>query len=259
MADPTAQVLEGVLKNMGLDKVPTEINRLNTTVLNIQAKQSEFQKSLLFTQQEHASMKREFQDLISTNEAQAVRLAFAENKSLHLEKELRDCKSRLIDLQSRSMKDNLVFSGIDERPGENTRATIISFLKDVMKMPDKCFTLDRLDEDDSSDDNTVWIQRSHRFGQTGYNGTPRPIVVKLLSGRECIMRYVKHLAGTNYYVNVQMPPEVAENRRTMMPIFKEAKRGKRTQGLTNVETQSLWRKKGIRPLPYPSVAHLLLT
>ena len=34
---------------------------------------------------------------------------------------------------------------------------------------------------------------------------------------------IKHLAGTDYYITTQMPPEVVESKRKLTPLFKQAR------------------------------------
>lgn len=70
----------------------------------------------------------------------------------------------IIDLQSRSMRDNLIFTGIPERDGENPTDCLKKFLRNEMKVPNA--------ED-------VNFDRVHRTGPP--NRPNRTIVAKLSS------------------------------------------------------------------------------
>ena len=143
------------------------------------------------------------------------RLDMAENKILSLEKQVSDCKDRIVDGVSRSMKDNLVFHGLKEVKGENTRVILTKFLAENMKIPLAHFKA--RDFLDCSDEDTIWIHRCHRIGQPGSRN--RPIVAKMNTGRECIFKYTRHLAGTPYFVSVQMPPELTENKKKLEFVY----------------------------------------
>ncbi|KAL4007994.1 hypothetical protein ACER0C_001846 [Sarotherodon galilaeus] len=53
-----------------------------------------------------------------------------------LNRENKKIKETVIDLQARSMRDNLVFSGIPEAAGEDAETTVKSFIKNHLKLPE---------------------------------------------------------------------------------------------------------------------------
>ncbi len=79
---------------------------------------------------------------------QQVETLAAENASLrdsvksltenmtHLSEENKKIKENVIDLQTRSMRDNLVFSGIPESAEEDPEATVKNFIKTYLKLPE---------------------------------------------------------------------------------------------------------------------------
>ncbi|KAL3980751.1 aryl hydrocarbon receptor nuclear translocator [Sarotherodon galilaeus] len=80
---------------------------------------------------------REFKSLKESLEfsQQQVETLAAENATLRESvKSLTD--NSVIDLQARSMRDNLVFSGIPESAGEDAEATVKSFIKTHLKLPE---------------------------------------------------------------------------------------------------------------------------
>lgn len=135
--------------------------------------------------------------------------------------EMREVNSNLqesiIDLKSRSMRDNLVFSGIHEERGENTEEILQEFIKRKF----------RIDYD-------VSFERVHRMGKwSEHNLYPRNIVAKFtyFKERELIRtRAPQKLKGSNVWVNEQFPPEIEERRKKLYPIMRLAKRdGKRVR------------------------------
>ncbi len=54
----------------------------------------------------------------------------------HLSEENKKIKETVIDLQARSMRDNLVFSGIPESAEEDPEATVKNFIKTYLKLPE---------------------------------------------------------------------------------------------------------------------------
>jgi len=81
-----------------------------------------------------------------------------------METKFHSMKQQMIDNQYHSMKDNLTFYGLPEKKDEDTRAMLVGFLREVMKVPDTCFTINNLDTD-----NVIWIKRCHRYGQPSRN------------------------------------------------------------------------------------------
>lgn len=120
---------------------------------------------------------------------------------------------KLLHLQARSMRDNLVFGGIDEKENENwheTEAKMKNFLKQELRMP-------------NVDD--IIIERAHRIGPK-MNDRPRNIVAKfgLSSVKDSVFRYVKNLKGKKQFsVQEQLPAEITECRKRLWNKYKTAK------------------------------------
>ena len=160
--------------------------------------------------------------MVKENSDLCSRLEFSENKIARLEHVMDKCNEKLIDCQSRMMSDTLIFHNIPERRGENTREHIIVFMKEVMNIKDDSFEITRLDSDTNMAN--VWIKRCYRRGENQHDkNRPRPIVVHILDGKDWVMKHAKHLAGTDYYITTQMPPEVVESKRKLTPLFKQAR------------------------------------
>ncbi|XP_041369643.1 uncharacterized protein LOC121383617 [Gigantopelta aegis] len=125
-----------------------------------------------------------------------------------------ELKERHLDLQSRSMRENLIFTGIPETgPDENTELLLITFIQKDMEI-----------------EQPISFERVHRFGKRGYSG-PRPIVAKFykFKDREMVRKAAPtKLKGKTFGVNEQFPKEINDRRKELYPYYKQAKRaGKR--------------------------------
>ncbi|KAK6171920.1 hypothetical protein SNE40_018341 [Patella caerulea] len=124
---------------------------------------------------------------------------------------------RHLDLQTRSMRDNLVFAGlpVSESDDENTESLLIEFMKKELKL------------NDPPD-----FHRAHRFGgmyEVNVNGElayrSRNIVCRFknFKGREIVRNCGRLLKGSSYGIREQFPKEINERRKFLWPYFKEAK------------------------------------
>lgn len=124
-------------------------------------------------------------------------------------KESRKSESeRVLEMEWRSMRDNLLFHGIQEEEEEDTEVVVEKFIKEEMQV------------------NTDGIQfaRVHRLGPKKA-GKSRPIVAKFerFKEREAVRFSAKNLAGKKYGVSEQLPKEWTEKRKSLMPKLREAK------------------------------------
>ncbi|KAL0201993.1 hypothetical protein M9458_000011, partial [Cirrhinus mrigala] len=86
--------------------------------------------------------------------------------------------------QARSMRDNLVFSGIPESAEEDAKATVKSFIKTYLKLPEETVE-------------NICFERVHRLGAKKPGGPrPRPVVAKF-----GYFKQKEQLKGTEFSVN----------------------------------------------------------
>ena len=142
-------------------------------------------------------------------------LGFANDKVTRLEKENDRLSSDVVYLQSQSMRNNLLFSGIAEAQNEvpgQTERMLREFLVDKLAMAQ-----DLVDG--------IVFERVHRVGQNVL-GRSRAIVAKfsLFKDRETVRKLRSKLNGTKFYINEQFPKEVVEKRKKLLPRKKAAKR-----------------------------------
>lgn len=138
--------------------------------------------------------------------------------------ETENCKLRdsISYLQSQSMRNNLVFCNIDEVPNEKpdeTEKVLREFMVKNLKMAQE-----QID--------AMKIERVHRMGNqlnANQSSGPRKIVCKftLFKDRESIRRNSHALKGTKQFIYEQFPPDVAEKRRKLVPMLKQAKSEKK--------------------------------
>ena len=118
---------------------------------------------------------------------------------------------RLDDLEDRSRRNNLRFTGIEEFPNENweqTAGLVVKLAKDKLGI-----------------DSTVEIERAHRVGAKGRD-RPRTIVAKFLrfGDRELVLRNSSKLKGSNIFVNEDLCEASLEKRKNQLPRLQEARR-----------------------------------
>ena len=186
----------------------TESNReINAKLSHIEHKMGTLQQSLEDHENEIAELKNENQSL-------KEHYRILEGRLTRTEKVVEDLKADVLSNTARSMRDNLIFYKIPENGYEDTKQILIKFIKEKMMIDQTLIT-------------GIKIIRVHRLGGTK-GQTIRPIVAQLNpEGVNIIMRHAKNLKGTQYGVNFQLPKEMAEQRKRLLPIAKEAREQKK--------------------------------
>ena len=126
-------------------------------------------------------------------------------------------KEKLLEMESRSMQNNLLFFGIDERAEnlhdrsyrEDTELLLKRFIENEITF----------EEGDSLDPYAIKFERVHRLGRPRFdrNGRllrPRPIVAAFANfkERECVRRSSSSIKDKTYSVREQFPAEIEERR-----------------------------------------------
>ena len=192
---------EVVTINKRVSMLETEIKSLH--ILNQEV--SEMKDSLNFVSCQFDSL---------NDEIKQTRETMKQNRSIIAEQanEINTLKEQALLDQGRSMRSNLVFSGIAEGDThEDSEYVVRQFIKEKMKI---------------NSDN-IEIERAHRIGGPRRQGKSRPIVAKFLrfKQKEAIKRAAPGaLKGTSFGVNEQFPKGIAERRRQLIPIMKEHKK-----------------------------------
>ena len=114
---------------------------------------------------------------------------------------------------ARSMERNLMFYNIPAaNDHKSTKATLVDFFKTKLKI-------------NETDLKQISIENAHRVGNTSSRGT-RPIVAKFLSvsDKQKVLSHARNLKGTKFSISSQLPPELNERKKSLLPQYKEAKR-----------------------------------
>ncbi|MES9882159.1 MAG: hypothetical protein ABW185_14900 [Sedimenticola sp.] len=127
-------------------------------------------------------------------------------------------RNKVLDLQCKSMRDSLVFTGIKEpvlRPGEGTEN-----VKDTLNT----FLLTEMDVSDDLPFENVY--RRGRFNP--HHVYPRPIIGKfcIQADRDCVKKSAstKLRGKPQFGIRELFPPEIDERRKTLLPIMRRFKR-----------------------------------
>lgn len=152
-------------------------------------------------------------------------------------------KETILDLQTRSMRDNLIFTGITESPTDEPEKAVKDFMVKQLKLTTETV-------------NNITFHRVHRLGKKMSNATrPRPIIVKFehFKQKELFQRQGKQLKDTHYGLNDQFPQEIIHRRKQLIPIrkqmMKEGKRAILTVDKLYIDGQ-LFKDKDITPWLY---------
>ena len=122
-------------------------------------------------------------------------------------------KSQILDMQCRSMRDNLMFYRIPEERGETDDSCVekvLGLIEDAMGI------------ENARD--TIKLHRAHRIGKFSASKI-RPIVAKFafFPDREKVRTSAGKLKGTEYGISQQFPREIMDKRRELVPIMKKAR------------------------------------
>lgn len=104
-------------------------------------------------------VKKDIGDIIKEN-------SVLRQEILEVSSELKNLKDRHIDLQARSMRDNLVFTGLKENERENIEDVLQDFIKSTLEI-----------------DTEIHFDREHRIGKK-VHGKSRPIIAKFTNYKE---------------------------------------------------------------------------
>jgi hypothetical protein len=115
--------------------------------------------------------------------------------------EQKDMKTDIMDLKCRSMKNNLIFTGLFESSREYTEGILREFIKNELGMEEY-----------------IEFGYVHRFGQRETpDRKPRPLVARFIYYRQLtlILQNAHKRRGTYFGIRKQFPAEVEEKRRTI--------------------------------------------
>ena len=203
--------IDGIEKR--LQTIEFNVSEFKTQLAESSAKIIEMEKSINFINEsfEEARLDRKkMADVVDKIKSEVRDVCKSVDEVNGLRDDCNELHEYVLDIQTRSMRDNLIFNGIEEKDDENAEAILQTFLKDKMKI-----------------ESPINFDRVHRHGRKSSNPTrPRPIVAKFerFKKRETVRRSSKVLKGTNFGVSEQFPHEIVQRRKELWPKYKEAQR-----------------------------------
>ncbi|CAC5407606.1 unnamed protein product [Mytilus coruscus] len=158
-----------------LDRMEVKMNKLETiekSVLTLETKMSNMEGNMLGMKTYMDKVKQEVQEV--SEEVDGIKFVVSEVEDIYklIRQENQKLKNDIVDIQARSMRDNLVFVGINEFQNETpdkTEAIIREFLMNDLKMSQE-------------DADVIKFDRVHRTGSL--EKKPRPIIAKFTEYRQ---------------------------------------------------------------------------
>ena len=168
----------------------------------LSSKVNEMDGSVKTLYESHEAMKQSISD--RNNET--------EKKLSDMDKQIKELQEEFVYEKTRSMRNNLVFHGVEEQPfetSEQTEAILRDFIGRRMEVPIE----------------HIELNRTHRLGPFK-PGKNRSIVTNFLrfKDKETIRKAGYQLRDTNYGVSEQYPAEIVARRRQLVPVMKDEKK-----------------------------------
>ena len=139
-----------------------------------------------------------------------------EKENSSLKQEVSTLKHKLIQQETQSRRNNLLFYGVPEQEWEkwsDCEKSISNIIKTNMGI---------------TDGDKIKFERVHRLGLKSANRS-RPILAKFcyFKDREIVWHHGRKLAKSNYKLSEDFPIEVLNERKVLYPIYKAADNNKR--------------------------------
>lgn len=205
------QVSQMNILKQNLSETQTHVLQIDQQMTELKAKVGDYDKSI-------NNYSELCDDIVTSTSETDSKLSYLLKKVESLEASQAKTDDRLVDLQWRSMRENLIFTGIPEPylpegEFENVEGTLRQFLRDEMDI-----------------DRDIAFDRVHRLGRYDmYKKYPRPIIAKFerYRDKEAVRKAApQSLFGKRYGVREQFPPEIEEKRKVLYPEAKKARGNK---------------------------------
>ena len=136
-------------------------------------------------------------------------------------------KEKILEVQCRSMKYNLIFSGIKEEEGEDCEQVLRDFIRKELRVKSK-MDFKNVHRIGPKPKPTQRGQRRDHGAGARDNDRPRSIIAKFIYHSDIVTlkKSARNLKGKDYWINEQFPAEVEEKRKKLYPIAKEARKKK---------------------------------
>lgn len=203
-----------------VNSINAKVSDLETKVKELGVRVDETEKSCSFSAAETESNKKELKSAKENIMKLQKDCDNLKNNSNSYTKKASEMDKKLLDLEARSMRDNLMFYGIKEGgDAENCDNLVKTLMADVLHIRNA---------------HDIMLDRVHRVGQK--TGRTRPIVAKFhyYTDRERVRQasytYGNELKAENLGVGAQLPKGLRDARKPLYPAMKQAKdAGKRVK------------------------------
>ena len=225
--------IENSLSKLGT--IENDVTMVRADVSKIKSDNIEFNRRLIEVEVSCQSNSDSFDNLIKSTDNNQQKISKLQQENNYLNSQLQEAKHSFsnlkedfLELQSRSMQENLLFFGINEaeltnshpedtsgerdQPAENTENILRDFLVHVLKI-------------DRQTEGQIKFDRVHRLGKRKrQRNNPRPIVAKFenYTDRETVRKAGMDLNSnpdSKMKVREQFPREIEERRKTLYPVM----------------------------------------
>ena len=190
-----------------VDRINTKVETLETKVKNNDARVTEVEQSNQFISNEFEETKKKITSASAEIKKLSIRCTDFEETVSKLETQNIILEEKCNDLESRSMRENLLFHGFDESNGEECEQVIKDFIANKLEI-----------------DTIITLDRTHRLGRPKTTG-PRPIVAKFheYKQRELVrttsITKSAALRDDHQSVGIQQTKAILQKRRSMFPLM----------------------------------------
>lgn len=200
--DVTVEKIGSIEKTV--NRISAKVDDLDTKVKSIDTRLIEVEKASTF----HSETFEETKNTVENAKAEIKKL---NEKCVEMERAINTNRETAENNTERSLRENLLFFGIQERPGENCEELVADLIKTKLEI-----------------DNRIEFDRVHRIGQP-FPGKVRPIVAKFhkYKERELVRNTAfeksQTLKADNLGVGVQQSRATIKKRRDMVGIVEREK------------------------------------
>ena len=191
--------------------VDGKVNRLQEKVEHFESFSKDAALSLKVLDEGMSLMNSEIEIMKENIKLWEEKTARVERK---LQGEIETLRDEKLYMEVYQRRENLRFYGIREASGtteENVKEVLVGFMQNEL---------------DISEADTIEFQRIHRIGRFNPSqDKPRPIIARFLrySDRELVMSRAKKLKGKGLEISADLPKDIVNRRKQLMPKFKKAK------------------------------------
>ena len=208
------------------------IQTLTDTVSKLKNEMVEVKTSIEFVSNGYEKIDKTVSDISQRFDKLEGSLNTAENRYHELQAQYKQLQERIIAIESKSRRENLLIDGLPEpQPGQtettnDCQRLVRDFFKNQLKMQNV---------------ENIRAVRCYRLGRPPSTGTgsrpqlrPRTMRVMFnwLGDRETVWGNRKHLRGSKFQLSEDFPKEIVDRRKRLTPIMQAARRKGLTAFLT---------------------------